>query len=136
MNHRSFLSIFSMCSMRGLLKFWSWTLARRTSPFPSNSEKSCRYRRGLQGPLLDWANKKFSGKRCLPLNLSNERLLAQYEQYKRSKEMKKSKTLRLKSQVDSKHFWGLGSHFYLLLISGSIIYSSPYLIAALWITVF
>ena len=68
--------------------------------FRKNSRFSFRfmdgYRRGLEGPLLDWANKKFSGKRCLPLNLSNESLVAQYEQYKRSKEMKKSKMLRLK----------------------------------------
>ena len=68
--------------------------------FRKNSRFSFRfmdgYRRGLEGPLLDWANKKFSGKRCLPLHLSNESLVAQHEEYKRSKEMKKSKMLRLK----------------------------------------
>ena len=54
------------------------------------------YRRGLEGPLLDWANKKFSGKRCLPLSLTNESLVAQYEEYKRLKETKKSKMRRFK----------------------------------------
>ena len=54
------------------------------------------YRRGLEGPLLDWANKRFRGKRCLPPSLTNESLVAQYEWYKALKKEKKSKIRRRK----------------------------------------
>lgn len=56
------------------------------------------YRRGLEGPLLDWANKRYSGKRCLPLSLTNEELTMKHEEYKRIKEEKKSKIARLKKK--------------------------------------
>ena len=54
------------------------------------------HRRGLEGPLLDWANKRFRGKRCLPPSLTNESLVAQYEWYKALKKEKKSKIRRRK----------------------------------------
>ena len=56
------------------------------------------YRRGLEGPLLDWANKRYSGKRCLPLSLTNEELTMKHEEFKRIKEEKKSKIARLKKK--------------------------------------
>ena len=49
------------------------------------------YRRGLQGPLLDWANKRHSGKRSLPESLTNEELFEQYEEYRLKKEEKLKK---------------------------------------------